>query len=254
MTVESGDKKKVGFGALAARAAIALVLFYFVANALIGSMGGPQIPVVPMLFADESVDPPAGEVVKAPEAAANAEEAVATTDAETEAALAEAALLESLNDPHAMRSPEDALEALRTLRAVDGSEAGDDDLLVDFRLLNTTTLNPDPPPIFVQRLQRMDTGKVRIRGFMSPFDSLTDMRTFMLMPTPTGCFFCVPPSPKQVVLVRIKSDQKVGFIYDPIEVEGELDLWKAGSEDPAHQMFLYVMNDVKVKRLGKATD
>ncbi len=248
MTLESGDKKRAGLGALAARAAIALVLFYFVANALIGSMGGRQVPVVQALFAGEPVGPPDAAMIE--------EDSVATTttDAETEAALAEKALLESLNDPHAMRSPEGALEALRTLRAVGGSEAGDDDLLVDFRLLNTTTLNPDPPPVFVRRLQRLDTGKVRIRGFMSPFDSLTDMRTFMLMPTPTGCFFCVPPSPKQVVLVRIDSDQKVGFIYDPIEVEGELDLWKAGSEDPAHQMFLYVMNDVKVKRLGKATE
>jgi len=248
MSSISTDKKQAGMGALAARAAIALVLFYFVANAMITSMGGPTLPTMPALFADESVDPPAGQEIPRSDPPPEIERIDGLSDDEWEAV--EEELIRSMDDPHAMWSAEEALEAMRALRQLEGpGDDADDDLLIDFRLLNTTTLNPDPPPIYVQRLKQFDERKVRIRGFMTPFDSLTDMRTFMLMPMPTGCYFCVPPSPKQVVLVRITSEQKVGYIYDPIEVEGRLDLWKPESEDPAHQMFLYVMNDVKVTRL-----
>jgi hypothetical protein len=108
--------------------------------------------------------------------------------------------------------------------------------------------HPDFPP----GMLALDGETVRIQGFMSPFDSLQDMRTFMLFPFPTGCNFCAPPAVNQVVLVRQKEGQRrYGFIDAPILITGTLRLWREDSEDSAHaeDFFLYVMEDTEVREL-----
>jgi len=108
--------------------------------------------------------------------------------------------------------------------------------------------HPDFPP----GMLALDGETVRIQGFMSPFDSLQDMRTFMLFPFPTGCNFCAPPAVNQVVLVRQKEAQRrYGFIDAPILITGTLRLWREDSEDTAHaeDFFLYVMEDTEVREL-----
>ncbi|MBX3730623.1 MAG: DUF3299 domain-containing protein [Candidatus Sumerlaeia bacterium] len=127
---------------------------------------------------------------------------------------------------------------------------------IDFLLLRATTLRRQPPPVYPEALAKLDGTKVRVVGFMAPYDRLDDMSNFMLMTTPVGCTFCEPPSPKEVVFVRQhKKDpaEKLPFVSDPIEIEGTLNLWKADSEDLAHEMFLYVVNDTKVTPI-RATD
>ncbi len=112
--------------------------------------------------------------------------------------------------------------------------------------LRSTKLGRKPPPIFQDKMKNLNKKTVKMIGFMVPFDSLTDLRTFLLFENPMGCNFCAPPSPKEVVLVRIKKDSPQEFIDAPIEVEGTLDLWRDESDDPAHKSFLYVVNDAKV--------
>ncbi len=108
--------------------------------------------------------------------------------------------------------------------------------------------HPDFPP----GMLALDGETVRIQGFMSPFDSLQNMKTFMLFPFPTGCNFCAPPAVNQVVLVRQKEGQRrYGFIDAPILITGTLRLWREDSEDSAHaeDFFLYVMEDTEVREL-----
>ncbi|MCC5842845.1 MAG: DUF3299 domain-containing protein [Verrucomicrobia bacterium] len=107
-------------------------------------------------------------------------------------------------------------------------------------------------PAFPPGMLALDGETVRIQGFMSPFDSLQNMKTFMLFPFPTGCNFCEPPAVNQVVLVRQKEGQRrYGFIDAPILITGTLRLWREDSEDSAHSedFFLYVMEDTEVIEL-----
>lgn len=149
-------------------------------------------------------------------------------------------------DPHAMRSASDAAGAEALLEAAN-KKAGEG--VVSFDLLRATELKLTPPPVFPESLAALDGKKMRMRGFMTPFDNLRDMRNFMLFPFATGCFFCAPPSPREVVFVRIDSKDPVPFESGPIEIEGTLNLWKDASPDKAHQSFLFVVNEAKVKKI-----
>lgn len=119
---------------------------------------------------------------------------------------------------------------------------------ITFDDMRATGLYRQPPPIFTDKVLALDGKKARIVAFMVPYDSLTDMRTHMLMEVSMGCYFCVPPSPKEVVLVRVPGDKPLEFIEEPILVEGTLELWKPDSEDEAHKMFLFVINDAKISK------
>jgi hypothetical protein len=150
------------------------------------------------------------------------------------------------SDPHSMRNADQAADAEALLEAA--NKAGGEGVIT-FDLLRSTELKLTPPPIFPEELAKLDGKKVRVRGFMSPFDNLKDMRNCMLFPFATGCFFCAPPSPREVVFIRIESKDPVPFESSAIEIEGTLNLWKDGSADKAHQSFLYVVNDAKVKKI-----
>ena len=117
--------------------------------------------------------------------------------------------------------------------------------IIDFKLLRQTRSYEDTPPAYAKELDSLNGKTVRIVGFMSPFDDLNNMKNFMLLPTVTGCFFCVPPTRVEVVLIRQKVDQ-ADFIVDAVLVEGTLRLWKKESDDIGHQMFLYIIDQASV--------
>lgn len=136
---------------------------------------------------------------------------------------------------------------LRMAEEVRKARLNRDEKFVDFDLLMRTKIRRRPPPEYPERLSELDLQTVKILGFMVPFDSLTDMRKFMLFPTPMGCYFCTPPSPLEVVFIRRTSDKEEPFIGDLIEVEGKLSLWREGSRDAGHKMFLYIIDDAKIR-------
>jgi len=124
--------------------------------------------------------------------------------------------------------------------------------LIGFDLLGETYPDDNYLPVYPEALEKLDATPVTIRGFMTPYDSLEDMETFMIMPFPTGCNFCAPPSVDQVILVRqAQRDKPYTYIEGPIEVQGTLRLWSKESEDPAHkdEYFLYIMTDVHVSSI-----
>jgi len=118
---------------------------------------------------------------------------------------------------------------------------------INFNLLRQTKLYKDPPPVFPEALKKLDQTTVQMVGFMAPYDDLADMSTFMLMPISVGCFFCVPPSAQEVVLVRQNAEGEPPFLSAPILVEGTLKIWQAQSPDQAHEMFLYVIENADVQ-------
>jgi hypothetical protein len=131
-----------------------------------------------------------------------------------------------------------------------GLLAGDDaPNRIRFDDLMRTRLYRKPPPVYPAKLRELNGKVVRIRGFMSPFDSLTDLRNFMLLETPTGCYFCAPPGPTQVVFVRLAGDKPLEFINEAIDVEGTLKLWEADSKEPRHDTFLYVIDAIRLTRV-----
>jgi len=147
---------------------------------------------------------------------------------------------------HNLRDGQDATSA--TLLAARGENA------LSFEDLIATKLGRRPPPVFTSRLHGLDGKTVRIRGFMAPYDSLNDLRTFMLMESPVGCYFCVPPSPKEVMLVRVKTDKIQDFVEPAIEVEGTLSIWTEDKTDEAHKMFLFLINDARITIVKETAD
>lgn len=120
--------------------------------------------------------------------------------------------------------------------------------VLTFPQLAATKMGRKPPPLFLKKVRNLDNKTIRMTGFMVPYDSLTDLRTFMLLSVPVGCFFCVPPPPQEVVLVRVDAKDPLPFIYEPIEIEGTLNLWDESSKDEKHKEFLFIVNKAKVKK------
>lgn len=133
----------------------------------------------------------------------------------------------------------------KTVSPYSGSNIENGD--INFSLLRQTKLNDEPPPIFPEALMKMEGKTVKIIGFMTPYDDIQNMKTFMLMPSSLGCFFCIPPSWKEVILVKQTVEHST-YSSEAVYVEGTLSLWKDDHSDPAHGMFLFVINDATVKK------
>ena len=141
----------------------------------------------------------------------------------------------------------------RHLRAPDGSggdpaeapEPIDFDLLDEARPLDLIDMSLE----FPERLRALDGRRVRIVGFMAPYDSLNDMRRCMIVPSYVGCSFCSPPNLTQVVYVRQaeRAGARFHFIEAPSDVSGILRLPRPESTSEGHQEgFIYAIEDAVV--------
>lgn len=147
---------------------------------------------------------------------------------------------------------QDALPEAEGAGAVARVDAADGVPLLSIRQLERVMPDEKGHPDFPPGLLALDGKTVRIQGFMTPFDDLQDLRTFMLFPFPTGCNFCAPPAVNQVVLVRQQEGQRqYAFMDAPIVITGTMRLWREDSEDSAHSedFFLYVMEAAEVKEV-----
>ena len=104
---------------------------------------------------------------------------------------------------------------------------------------------------FPDSLKDLEGRRVRLIGFMAPFDNLQDMRRCMIVPSYVGCTFCSPPSFTQVVYVKQGSedsgDRPYPFIEEPSHVTGTLRLSLPDSEHEGKQQgFIYSMEDATV--------
>lgn len=170
--------------------------------------------------------------------------AAAADNATTSTALSARAMHSSGHDLEARQR-----EALRRMEEESRLPELTGENLISFADMKETVLHNLPPPVYTEKLKELDGRTVRMVGFMSPYDSLTDLRNFMLVEAPTGCFFCAPPGPLQVVFVGIDAGSPLDFIDEPVLVEGRLRLWKEDSNHHGHRSFLFVIDQAKVSAL-----
>ena len=90
---------------------------------------------------------------------------------------------------------------------------------------------------------------------MVPYDSLNDLKQFMLMEVYIGCNFCTPPPLDQVVLIQQEEPNPPltaqPYVDGPIEVTGDLKLWEKNSSIKvfAERSFLFILENATVKSL-----
>lgn len=92
----------------------------------------------------------------------------------------------------------------------------------------------------------LDRQRVRIPGFVVPleFDDDQTITSFLLVPYFGACMHLPPPPPNQVIYANFPEGFQVEFLYDPINIEGEL---RTLPEDTERGTAAYTMN---VKRVS----
>ena len=116
-----------------------------------------------------------------------------------------------------------------------------------FELLEKTVYSEKPPPIFPAELRKLEGKRVRLSGFMIPYDDPEKLFKLMLVKTPGGCFFCSPPSPTSVVFVRRPAtDSPLSYTTEIIVFEGILHLWHSElKDDDETKGFFFTLDDAK---------
>jgi len=79
-------------------------------------------------------------------------------------------------------------------------------------------------PEFTPEVKKLDKTKVRIKGYMFPLDSDEHQTQFLFGPFPLNCPFQYHVSPALVVEAHTESDFPIKFSYDPMIIEGTLEL------------------------------
>lgn len=81
-----------------------------------------------------------------------------------------------------------------------------------------------------EKLKAMDGKRVRIPGFMVPLeDDLERVNEFLFVPDGQACIHVPPPPPNQMIFVKMKGDQRVKVLFEPLWLEGMLYLQKIDS-------------------------
>lgn len=81
-------------------------------------------------------------------------------------------------------------------------------------------------PTFSNDLQVYRDKLVNLVGFMVPLEQFRQMTEFLLLPMPIQCYFCESPPMRDVVLVKMRPEEAVELVYEPILVSGMLRLYE----------------------------
>ena len=108
-------------------------------------------------------------------------------------------------------------------------------------------------PTVSDEIKKLHGQTVRIAGYMVPFNSLENLKEFMLMPSSNGCNFCESPMKEEIIYVRQSGNKKFDFINEPLVITGKLWINGAGTEakNKTFAQFLYAFEDAKVEKLEK---
>ena len=79
-------------------------------------------------------------------------------------------------------------------------------------------------PEFPDDVKALDKTKIRIRGYMFPLDSVEEQSQFLFGPFPLNCPFQYHVTPALVIEVHTAQDFPITFSYDPMTIEGDLEL------------------------------
>jgi hypothetical protein len=159
--------------------------------------------------------------------------------------------------PHTHKRPVAADEAKKAAAYYSPAPPPESNALtVDWSFLDRTEVTVsdgvnDAKIRYPKEIQALDGQRIRIIGFMAPWEKLTDLSEFMLIPFEIGCTFCDPPPVTQVMLVTQKVGPRKGpppFAPKSITVTGTLRLFTFDSPHPAHQAdFMYALDDATIE-------
>lgn len=132
------------------------------------------------------------------------------------------------------------------LRAAEPAEGA---RTLSFELLSTANRRPGAPPRFSKQLADLAGKKVRITGFVCPYDQhAIALKKFILTPRMNeGCYSCNPPEDDCFVFVRLPANAvPMHWKSDTVTVEGTLRLMGRNGKDAEDQKFLYTVDDAAV--------
>lgn len=108
-----------------------------------------------------------------------------------------------------------------------------------------------PAPVYAEELTKLKGKRIRITGFVAPYQDPDNMKKVLLFNAATGCFFCNPPEENGIVLVRLADKEKpLNMDNDTITVEGTLHLLEPDSKDEEAKQFFYTIDEAKVVPAG----
>ena len=119
---------------------------------------------------------------------------------------------------------------------------------IAFELLAKTITNEKPPPEFPTQLSALAGKRVRITGFLAPYNDPRKLSKLLLCRFPSGCFFCNPPNIADVVFVRrVPRDPPIKLDGQSVAFEGTLHLWSNDlAETNTARQFLFTLDDASV--------
>lgn len=87
---------------------------------------------------------------------------------------------------------------------------------------------------FSDTLKSYDAKKVKMRGYMFPLEAGESQSRFLFGPFPMTCFyhFHTPP----VLVIEVSSAKPIPFTYEPIVLEGILELESDPQKEPYQRM------------------
>ena len=97
-------------------------------------------------------------------------------------------------------------------------------------------------PEFTPEVKKLDHQTIRIKGYMFPLDGAEEQNQFLFGPFPLNCPFQYHVTPALVIEAHMPDDKAVKFSYDPLTIEGTLELVP---EDKEFSTF-YRLRDVRI--------
>jgi hypothetical protein len=108
-------------------------------------------------------------------------------------------------------------------------------------VLTQTTIDRHFRPTFVDYLRQLDGKQVALLGFMQPLQAELEVRQFLLIEYPVGCWFCETPEPTGLVYIELAAGTVQPVRRGLVKVEGQLRL---NSRDP--EDFLFTLRQAKL--------
>lgn len=120
---------------------------------------------------------------------------------------------------------------------------------IDFALISKSLSKGGGTPRFPKALADLEGKKVRVTGFVSPYDEhVLRLKKFILTPAANpGCYSCNPPEETGVVFARVPAKgTAITWKSNTLTIEGTLHLKGRRGEDAESSQFLVTLDDAVV--------
>ncbi len=116
-----------------------------------------------------------------------------------------------------------------------------------YEMMAKSVYKEDAPTVFPEVIKKLDGKRVRISGFVVPYDDPEKLSKFIVLKTVVGCFYCNPPGEDEVLFIRLSAKEKPPELDGKkLTVEGTLHLKNPESKDEEAKQFLFTIDDAKV--------